>query len=88
MKTLAATQGAWIRMIPSKRAQLTYTSGAFHQICEFGDITLNNITESSYLDIKFYRKDGTGLPATVWMLGFDLHIPLISLGTPNEYPSH
>lgn len=61
--------------------------GAAHQICEFGDITLNNITESSYIDIKLFRKDAAGLPATVWLLGFDIHIPVISLGSPNEYPS-
>lgn len=46
------------------------------------------ITESSYIDIKFYRKDAAGLPATVWLLGFDVHIPIISFGSPDEYPTH
>lgn len=89
IQELGATQGAFTRYMPTHRAALTYSGTAgFHQICEFPSVTLNNVCESSYIDIKFYRKDAGGNPATVWLLGFDLHIPLISFGSLDEYPTH
>lgn len=80
--------GSWKRLTPSDRAELTFTSAPFHQICEFPAITLNNINESSYLNFKLYRKDAAGNPATVWLLGFDVHFEISRFGTPDEFPSH
>lgn len=51
-------------------------------------LNLNNINESTYIDFKLFRKDAAGNPATVWMLGFDVHFALDKFGTPDEFPSH
>lgn len=88
IRTIGGGQSAWARLTPDDKTEFTYTSGAFHQICEFPYITLNNIAESSYIDFKLFRKDAAGLPATLLMLGFDCHFNVCKLGSPEEYPTH
>lgn len=78
----------WVRIIPTERASMTFTSAPFHQICEFSDIPLVNVSESSLIDFKMFRKDAAGLPATLWFKTFDVHFEIGSLGSPDEYPSH
>ena len=80
--------GAWTRITPADRAEFTFTSAPFHNICEFPPIALNNINESTYLNFKLYRKDAAGNPATLWMLGFDVHFELNRIGTSDEFPPH
>jgi hypothetical protein len=88
IRELGDKAGSWVRLTPSDRAEFTFTSAPFHNICEFPAILLNNINESTYIDFKLFRKDAAGNPATVWMLGFDVHFELNKLGTFDEFPSH
>ena len=88
IRTIGGGQSAWVRLTPNDKTEFAYTSGAFHQVCEFPYIALSNITESSYLDFKLYRKDAAGLPATIRFLGFDVHFEIEKLGTSDEYPNH
>jgi len=78
---------AWTRATTTDRALLTIT-GWGHQICEFQEITLNNVSESSIIDFKLYRKDNAGNPATLYFKGFDVHFEFEKLGTPTEYTTH
>lgn len=88
IRELGDKAGSWVRLTPSDRAEFTFTSAPFHNVCEFPAILLNNINESTYLDFKLFRKDAAGNPATVWMLGFDVHFEIHSFGTPDEFPTH
>jgi hypothetical protein len=85
---LGGRSGNWTRLKPTARAQLTFTSAPFHNICEFPDITLNNVSESSFIEFKLYRYDSGGNPATLYFKGFDVHFEYDKIGTVDEYPSH
>lgn len=78
----------WTYITATAKAALTYAGIMTHQICEFQEIPLVNVSESSWIDFKMYRKDNTGLPATLYVKGFDIHFEFNKLGTPNEYPEH
>lgn len=84
---IGGRSGRWTRIIPTTRSVLTYTGTMFHNICEFPDITLTNINESSFIEFKLYRYDGAGNPATLYMKGFDVHFEISKLGTLDEYPT-
>lgn len=80
--------GAWTRLTTVDRAALTLSGSWGHQICEFKDLPLNNVSESSIIDFKLFRKDNAGNPATLYMKMFDVHFEFEKLGTTTEYPTH
>lgn len=85
---IGGTSGAWKRLRYSTRAMLTFTTAPFHQVCEFPNIALNNVSESSIIDFKLYRYDSAGNPATMYYKSFDVHFEIDKLGSNTEYPSH